>query len=78
MWIRVITAVDDDETHFKNWQHFSEKTSFCSSYNVLLFETKYLCVHYDSINLKESDAKKNTHLLMNSWLWDWTAVKLLH
>jgi len=39
------------------------------------------CVHYyrvDSVNLTESDAKKNTHLFMNSWLWDWTAVKLLY
>jgi len=41
----------------------------------------YFCVqHYrvDSVNLKESDAKKNTHPLMISWLWDGTAVKLLY
>jgi len=46
-----------------------------------LFETKYFCVHYyrvDSVTLKESDAKKNTHLLMNSWLWTWAAVKQPH
>jgi hypothetical protein len=81
MWSPVITAVDDDETDSKNWQHCSENTSFCPSYKVLLFETKYFCVYYyrvDSVNLMESDAKKNTDLLMNSWLWNWAAVKLLY